>query len=160
MFNDRDLAVLGIGAAFSVFCLLLPLSLGGKLAVGLVVLVGGMVTAFLRVGPDRLTLEEWVMRRLRYALRPRRWTFQQAPLMRRKKVRRPHVDVAGSPPEGKIADALPPPRGSKPSGSTAGALTVERLAGLLLVAAGLYFLHALAAGDAADLGVMLQELLP
>lgn len=78
MFKDRDLGLLGAGALLAVCGLLLPLPWGGKVASGLVVLVGFGVWALLRVGPDRIPLEVWLWRRLRFWLQTRRYTYQQA----------------------------------------------------------------------------------
>jgi len=77
MFNDRDLLILGAGALLAVFCLFLPFSFAGKVVAGMLVLVGGMVIALLRLGPDRVPLEEWVLRRLRFWLGTRHFVFQR-----------------------------------------------------------------------------------
>jgi len=66
MFNDRDLGVLGAGALLAVLCLVLPLPFVGKVVLGLSVLVGFIVLALLRLGPDRIALEEWLIRRIRF----------------------------------------------------------------------------------------------
>ena len=79
MFNDRDIAVLGSGALLTVLCLLLPLSLAGRTAVGFLVLVAAMLLALLRLGPDRVPPELWLLRRVRYRLAVRRFVNQQAP---------------------------------------------------------------------------------
>ena len=77
MFNDRDLGILGAGALLAVFCLILPLPFVGKIILGLSLLVGFIVLALLRLGPDRIPLEEWLRRRIRFRLQARRYTFQQ-----------------------------------------------------------------------------------
>ena len=77
MFNDRDLFILGAGALLAVFCLFLPFSFAGKVVAGMLVLVGGMVIALLRLGPDRVPLEEWLLRRLRFWLGTRHFVFQR-----------------------------------------------------------------------------------
>ncbi len=77
MFNDRDLGILGAGALLAVFCLILPLPFVGKIILGLCVLVGFIILALLRLGPDRIPLEEWLRRRIRFRLQARRYTFQQ-----------------------------------------------------------------------------------
>lgn len=77
MFNDRDLAILGAGALLAVLCLLIPIPLAGKVVLGITVLVGFMFAALLRLGPDRIPLEEWLMRRIRYHFQARRYTYQQ-----------------------------------------------------------------------------------
>jgi hypothetical protein len=77
MFNDRDLFILGAGALLAVFCLFLPFSFTGKVVAGMLVLVGGMVIALLRLGPDRVPIEEWLLRRLRFWLGTRHFVFQR-----------------------------------------------------------------------------------
>ena len=77
MFNDRDLAILGAGALLAVLCLLIPIPLAGKVVLGITVLVGFMFAALLRLGPDRIPLEEWLLRRIRYHFQARRYTYQQ-----------------------------------------------------------------------------------
>ena len=77
MFNDRDLFILGVGALLAVFCLFLPFSFTGKVVVGMLVLMGGMTIALLRLGPDRVPLEEWVLRRTRFWLGTRHFVFQR-----------------------------------------------------------------------------------
>lgn len=77
MFNDRDLAILGAGALLAVLCLLIPTPFAGKVILGITVLVGFMFAALLRLGPDRIPLEEWLLRRVRYHFQARRYTYQQ-----------------------------------------------------------------------------------
>lgn len=68
MFNDRDLGLLGAGAILAVLCLMLPLPFVARAVTGIFVLVGFMVLALLRLGPDRITLEGWLKRRTRFHL--------------------------------------------------------------------------------------------
>ncbi len=77
MFRDRDLFLLGAGALLSALCLLLPLPFTGKLVAGVLTLVGFMVLALLRLGPDRISIEEWLLRRLRFWLSPRRFVYHR-----------------------------------------------------------------------------------
>jgi len=77
MFRDRDLFLLGAGALLSALCLLLPLPFAGKLVAGVLMLVGFMVLALLRLGPDRISIEEWLLRRLRFWLSPRRFVYHR-----------------------------------------------------------------------------------
>ena len=77
MFNDRDLLILGSGALLAVFCLFLPFSFTGKVVAGMLVLMGCMTIALLRLGPDRVPLEEWVLRRTRFWLGTRHFVFQR-----------------------------------------------------------------------------------
>jgi hypothetical protein len=77
MFNNRDLYILGGGALLAVLCLFLPLSFVGKVVIGFLVLVSFMVLALLRLGPDRVPPEVWMMRRFRYAMQTRKYVNQQ-----------------------------------------------------------------------------------
>lgn len=77
MFNDRDLGILGAGALLAVLCLFLPLSFTGKVVIGFLVLVSFMALALLRLGPDRVPPEIWLMRRFRYAMQTRQYVNQQ-----------------------------------------------------------------------------------
>jgi len=43
----------------------------------MLVLMGGMVIALLRLGPDRVPFEEWVLRRTRFWLGTRHFVFQR-----------------------------------------------------------------------------------
>jgi hypothetical protein len=78
MFNDRDLGILGAGALLAVLCLFLPFSFAGKVVIGFLVLVGFMVLALLRLGPDRVPPEVWLSRRFRYSMQTRQYVNQQA----------------------------------------------------------------------------------
>lgn len=77
MFNDRDLGILGAGAFLAVLSLFLPLPFVGKMVLGFLVLIGFMAVALLRLGPDRIPPEVWLMRRLRYARQTRYYVNQQ-----------------------------------------------------------------------------------
>ena len=77
MFNNRDLYILGGGALLAVLCLFLPLSFVGKVVIGFLVLISFMVLALLRLGPDRVPPEVWMLRRFRYAMQTRRYVNQQ-----------------------------------------------------------------------------------
>jgi len=83
MFNDRDLGILGGGALLAVLCLFLPLPFVGKVVIGFLVLVGFMALALLRLGPDRVPPEMWLMRRFRYANQTRKYVNQQEPTTRK-----------------------------------------------------------------------------
>ncbi len=78
MFNDRDLGILGAGALLAVLCLFLPFAFVGKVVVGFLVLVGFMALALLRLGPDRVPPEVWLVRRFRYEMQTRQYVNQQS----------------------------------------------------------------------------------
>lgn len=75
MFNDRDLGILGAGALGAILCLMLPWSFGVKVTVAVLVLVIFMALAFIRLGGDRLTLEQYLKRQLIFAFQPRRYSY-------------------------------------------------------------------------------------
>ncbi|MBU2610435.1 MAG: hypothetical protein KJ606_05755 [Chloroflexi bacterium] len=78
MFNDRDIAILGAGALLAVLtALILPFSLVWKVIPSFLILILFMLLALLRLGPDRVTLEEWIKRRIQFRLRARRYVYQQ-----------------------------------------------------------------------------------
>lgn len=75
MFNDRDLGILGAGALGAILCLMLPWSFGAKVTVAVLILVAFMALAFVRLGGDRLTLEQYLRRQLVFAFQPRRYSY-------------------------------------------------------------------------------------
>ncbi len=76
MLPGRDAFCLGIGAAFALMVLFIPIpSFFLRLVIGVFFLMLGMILALLRVGPDRVPVEVWLMRRLRYARSARRYTY-------------------------------------------------------------------------------------
>lgn len=75
MFNDRDLGILGAGALGAILCLMLPWPFGAKVTVAVLILAAFMALAFLRLGGDRLTLEQYLKRQLAFAFRPRRYSY-------------------------------------------------------------------------------------
>lgn len=77
MFNDRDLAILGVGAALAVMCLLLPFKFSIKVVFGIIILALAMVLALLRLGPDRVPLETWFYRRFRFWLGSHRFVYHR-----------------------------------------------------------------------------------
>ncbi len=77
MFNDRDLAILGVGAALAVMCLLLPFEFSLKVVFGIILLALAMVLALLRLGPDRVPLETWFYRRFRFWLGSHRFVYHR-----------------------------------------------------------------------------------
>ena len=74
--DDRDLGIIGAGAFLTVLCLLLNWPFVVRIVTGLLILVVFMIVALMRVGPDRVTLEEFIARRLRSSLRPRRFSYR------------------------------------------------------------------------------------
>jgi hypothetical protein len=106
MFNDRDLGILGTGTVLAILCLFLPLSFTGKVVIGFLVLVGFMALALLRLGPDRVPPEVWLMRRFRYAMQTRQYVNQQTATRR--------SEGEPSQPKQKVED---PPKSERPAPS-------------------------------------------
>ncbi len=76
MFNDRDLTIMGIGAIAAVICLLIPsLGLVLKGVIAFVVLIFFMALALVRMGPDRVPMEVFLKRRIKFATQVRRYTY-------------------------------------------------------------------------------------
>ena len=95
MFNDRDLGILGAGAFLAVLSLFLPLPFVGKMVLGFLILVGFMAVALLRLGPDRIPPEVWLMRRLRYARQTRYYVNQQKPSGKKQSKEKKHWERPG-----------------------------------------------------------------
>jgi hypothetical protein len=77
MFNDRDLSILGAGAVAAILCLMLPWTFAVKVAVAVVLLIVAMALAFMRMGADRLTLEQYLKRQLVFRFQPRKYSYFQ-----------------------------------------------------------------------------------
>ena len=164
MFKDRDLFIIGLGALLAVFCLLLPFSFAVRVFAGFAVLIGFMVLALVRLGPDRVPAEEWLRRLLRYRLRARRYTYQ------RPGYRPPRVLPQAEPkpaPKPQPAPAPAPARNVPAAGPVGFAVEADRvyhLAGALLFVVAAYFLAWLVQGGAvqiaADLNLILKGVRP
>jgi hypothetical protein len=165
MFNDRDLGILGAGALLAVVCLVLPLPFVGKVVLGLSVLVGFIVLALLRLGPDRIPLEKWLLRRIRFRLRARRYTYQRPDYSHKRpwwSKRQPSFEDA------RKSHSQPAPRMKTPASSPVEscqpvALTIYEvgvypLVSVLLTVIGIYFLVWLAQGGAAEISLLIGGL--
>ena len=76
MFNDRDLTIMGVGAIAAVICLLIPsLGLVAKGIIAFVVLMIFMALALIRLGPDRVPMEIFLKRRIKFATQVRQHTY-------------------------------------------------------------------------------------
>jgi hypothetical protein len=157
MFRDRDLLLLGGGALLSVFCLLLPVPFAGKLVAGAFTLVGFMVLALLRLGPDRIPPEEWLHRRLRFRLSPRRFVYHRPGWKLPPRQKMP-LHPTETPTAGQIRLSLSGhPRGNR--FSLAMALPpggIYPLASVLLAVLGVYFIAWLAQGGAEEIAAIFR----
>lgn len=161
MFNDRDLGILGGGALLAVLCLFLPLSFVGRVAAGFLALAGFMALALLRLGPDRVPPEVWLLRRVRFAVQARRYVNQQVP-SRWESPSRPVSESHGG------AESPPPAPGPAPSPAPFSApflrpvdlaweeIGIHPLLSVLLGVVGVYFAAWLADGGAQELSLWFQ----
>jgi hypothetical protein len=173
MFNDRDLGILGAGALLAVLCLVLSLPFTGKVVLAAFVLVGFIVLALLRLGPDRIPPEVWLWRRIRFHMRPRRYTYQQPGytppgrrrigrswrsfwrrLVGRRRRGERHQDTPG--PEQRAA----PASRFRPVGLALDEIDVYLLATVLLGVVGTYFIAYLAQGGAEEIALLIGGLFP
>jgi hypothetical protein len=142
MFNNRDLIILGAGALGSVFMLLMPLSFGGKIVAGFLVLGLFMMLALLRLGPDRVPLEEWLLRRLRFSSSARKFTYQRAGW----------EHPSGYP----QTSAEPAPVAALPLQWAVEEIGVYPLMSVCLAVVGVYFIAWLARGGASEIALFLR----
>ena len=162
MFNDRDLGILGGGALLAVLCLFLPLPFVGKVVIGFLVLVGFMALALLRLGPDRVPPEVWLMRRFRYANQTRKYVNQQEPTSRKTQQesvpanqprQAPVPGKAKSAPAMSVATTVP---NLRPLDLAWNEIGVYPLLTALLGVVGVYFMVWLYQGGAAELALWFQ----
>ncbi len=154
MFNDRDLGILGAGALLAVLCLFLPFSFVGKIVIGVLVLVGFMVVALLRLGPDRVPPEVWLMRRVRYSMQARQYVNQHTTSRRVKS-----TPAAMTKPEHPARSQTTPifmPGVVRPVDLAWGEVGVYPLLTALLGVLGTYFLFWLSRGGAEQLAIWFQ----
>ncbi len=175
MFDNRDITILGAGALLAVLCLLLPLPFVGKIAAGFVILAIFMALALVRMGPDRIPLEEWLKRRIRFALSARKFTYQRTPKpVTTPPVRKTTTKVistaelaaalapapeAETPTAEPVQGTLPFPAAKDPFPLT---LTVEgvgvyRLMTFFLIVVGAYFVFWLATGGTQEMVLFVEQ---
>jgi len=80
MIVGRDAFWLGFGAVFALAALFVPFPFAFRLFIGVLFLAFGMVMALLRVGPDKIPVEQWLIRWVRYMRSQRRYTYQDNPV--------------------------------------------------------------------------------
>ena len=145
MFNDRDLGILGAGALLAVLCLFLPFSFVGKVVLGFLVLVIFMAIALLRLGPDRVPPEVWLMRRLRYVRQSRKYVNQQAPTRTAQNTQKQKPEYSAS--------SAPAQTVIQPVDLAWDEVGVYPLLTILLGVVGVYFVVWLAQGGAAEISI-------
>jgi len=169
MFNDRDLAILGAGAVLAVLCLLFPIPFAIRAVIGTAVLVVFMAAALLRLGPDRVTIEEWFKRRIRYQRAAHRFTNQSPDYREAKPAPAAAVDLPpkaeSTPQVEKAARPTPAPPAPSPSIKPApvyfavSEVGVYPLVTVFLAVIGIYFIVWLAQGGGEELGMLFKLLI-
>ncbi|GER79118.1 MAG: hypothetical protein DPW21_00690 [Anaerolineae bacterium] len=157
MFNDRDLGILGAGALLAVLSLFLPLSFAGKVVVGFLVLVAFMALALLRLGPDRVPPEIWLMRRFRYSMQTRQYVNQQE-ASRRAQPTQTSVpsNKKAHPPKVERSTPIPSVPVLRPLDLAWNEIGVYPLLTAFLAVVGVYFAVWLAQGGAQELSIWFQ----
>lgn len=160
MFRDRDLFLLGAGALLSALCLLLPLPFAGKLIAGITTLVGFMTLALLRLGPDRVPLEVWLTRRLRFWLSPHRFVYQRpgwkTTFARKPSRRAPDPVIAEAPATPNTQPLRIPQASLLPLALALPEGGIYPLVTALLAVLGVYFLAWLAQGGAEEIAAVFR----
>jgi len=157
MFNDRDLGILGAGALLAVLSLFLPLSFAGKVVVGFLVLVAFMALALLRLGPDRVPPEVWLMRRFRYSMQTRQYVNQQEASRRTQPTPTPvQSEKKSRPPKAERSAPIPSVPVLRPLDLAWNEIGVYPLLTAFLAVVGVYFAVWLAQGGAQELSVWFQ----
>ena len=160
MFRDRDLFLLGAGALLSALCLLLPLPFAGKLIAGVATLVSFMTLALLRLGPDRVPLEVWLLRRLRFWLSPHRFVYQRsgwkATFGRKPSRQAANPGKADAPPMPGPRPLRNPQIGLQPLALALPEGGIYPLATVLLAVLGVYFLAWLSQGGAEEIAAVFR----
>lgn len=157
MFNDRDLGILGAGALLAVLSLFLPLSFAGKVVVGFLVLVAFMALALLRLGPDRVPLEVWLMRRFRYSMQTRQYVNQQEASRRAQPTSTSAPSVKKSrAPRAERPAPIPSVPDLRPLDLAWNEIGVYPLLTAFLAVVGVYFAVWLAQGGAQELSIWFQ----
>jgi len=154
MFKERDLVILGAGGLLAVFALFLPLSFGGKVAAGITVLIVFMALALLRLGPDRVPPEQYLLRRVRFALQPRKHTYhQEQPALSPAQLLHPPPPPAAEK-SGRRAEPLEAP--ARPASLAFDEVGVYPLASVFLAVVGAYFVAWLSQGGADEISRLLR----
>lgn len=164
MFKDRDIAILGAGSLLAVLtALILPFSLAWKVIPSFLILFLFMLLALLRLGPDRVTLEEWLKRRILFRLRARRYVYQRAAPTRQEN-RQPEAAypaVASMPPEPPV-DTRQPRRPRRPASLSPVGLAFDEvgiypLLTVFLAVVGVWFAIWVAQGGGVELSRIFER---
>lgn len=160
--QDRDLGVIGAGAFLTVLCLLFSWPFLLRVIVGLVILVVFMIAALARFGPDRLTLEESLKRRLAGMSKPKAYTYGGRQKAQGPAARRGAVFARPEPALSPGATALPRIRSLdtyRPVSFAWEEVGVYRLATIWLAVIGIYFIYWLVQGGTVQIGTWMKSIL-
>jgi hypothetical protein len=176
--NDRDLGIIGAGAFLTVLCLLFKWPFVLRIVVGLLVLVGFMLIALVRAGPDREPLEVHLARWWHNLRSPRKYSYHSgdqeggngAATPRRagsfmaafhapEAVQTQAEPAVPLPPEGRpnVRPNFMPP--VMPIALAWEEVGVYRLVTVLLAIVGAYFIYWLFQGGTDELGLWLRSML-
>jgi hypothetical protein len=173
--KDRELVIIGAGAFLTVLCLLFSWPFAIRVVVGVAVLIFFTSFALWPVGPERLTIEEALLRYVRKARRPKKYALtderqdQVAP-------RRGEV-ISAPPPEARVAaqpssDSTPAekPAATRVTDSNdleyeagrpfVGEVDFSRVMMIWLGVIGVYFIYWLFQGGSREIGEWMKTLLP
>ncbi|MFZ5903172.1 MAG: hypothetical protein ACOYZ8_06455 [Chloroflexota bacterium] len=157
MFNDRDLGILGAGALLAVLSLFLPFPFAGKVVTGFLVLVAFMALALLRLGPDRVPPEVWLMRRFRYEMQARQYVNQQTASRRTQNAPAPREHVAAKSSQTERRSSPIPTPVIRPVDLAWNEIGIYPLLTAFLAVVGIYFAFWLANGGAEELSIVFRQ---
>lgn len=147
---ERNIIIFGAAGVAAVIGLFVGGVFAG-LAWTFLVLAVAMFLALGRFGPDRVTLETWMLRRWRYARSVRRYTYAQPVASPSPKhAQAPRAKQPTAPTPHPAPPAVTPITFANDKSAYYGAVTV------LMVVAGIVFLNWLRAGGDADLARSIQ----
>jgi hypothetical protein len=76
MQDNRQLYILGAGGLFAILCLLPSWDFLVKIIISTLILAAAMALAFIRCGQDRIALEEYLWRQIRYRFGTWRYSYR------------------------------------------------------------------------------------
>jgi len=178
--KDRELIIIGSGAFLTVLCLLFSWPFAARVVVGVTVLVLFTGFALWPVGPERLTIEEALMRYVRKSRRPKKYALiddrHDQPLPPRGEV------ISAPPPEARAPasraqtapyEPAPTPTPAagmsvpdsedfkyEPAAGTVSEVDFSRVMWIWLGVVGIYFIYWLYQGGSRDIGEWMKTLLP
>ena len=174
--KDRELVIIGAGAFLTVLCLLFNWPFAIRVVVGVAVLIFFTGFALWPVGPERLTIEEALMRYVRKARRPKKYALTGE---RQDQVAPPRGEVISAPPPEVRVAAQASSYDSTPAAQTAatsktessdlqyeagrpfvGEVDFSRVMMIWLGVIGVYFIYWLFQGGSREIGEWMKTLFP